>query len=134
MDAAIRRQDHAIGNTAGALVVGDRRAIGGKEDAYLLVGAGWDFDFRAEHRQKTLRAGLRQQVYLLRAVFQIRRQVDESTVVRAGVCAGVNLHIRYGHEYMAERPVGRRTRWWIADREIDQCGLVATAASATPCH
>src|SRR5262249_14517771 len=99
-----------------------------------LVGAGWDFDFRAEHRQKTLRACLRQQIDLLWTVLQIRSQVDESGVVGAGVGAGVNLYVRHGHEYMAERPVGRRTRWWIADREIDNGGWVATAASATPCH
>src|SRR5215469_17170017 len=133
MDAAIPRQHNAIRRVAGALVVRDRRSIWSKEDAYLLIGAGWDLDFRTEHRQEAFRACLREQVYLLRTVFQIRSQVDETRIVGAGVGVGVNLDIGYGHEHMAVRSVGRGASWWIADGKIHECGLGAATAPATPC-
>src|SRR5215469_18326107 len=132
MDAAIRRQHHAIRDVAGALVALDRRAIWSEEDAYLLKGAGWDLDFRTEHRQEAFRACLREQVYLLRTVLQIRSQVDETRIVGACVGVGVNLDVGYGHEHMAVRSVGRRASWWIADGKIHECGLGAATAPATP--
>src|SRR5215472_283209 len=132
MDAAVRGQHHAIRSAAGALVALDGRAIWSKEDAYLLKSAGWDLDFRTEHRQEAFRACLRQQVYLLRTVLQIRSQVDETRIVGAGVGVGVNLHIGYGHKHMAVRSVGCRASWWVADGKIHECGLGAATAPATP--
>src|SRR6266849_6495664 len=132
--AVVGRKNHAISRIAWrrrALVSGDGSIVRCQEYSDLLISACLDLLLRPKHGQKTLRACLRQQVHLFRAILQIRSQIDPAGIICTGIRAAVDFHIGHSHEHVAVRTAGRRTGGRIADRGIHESSRGTASSSAT---